>query len=418
VSSRPRLLFLSGLFPLPVRSGGQQRTMHLLRALQQRFDVTVVTHAAQPGFEAHLDALRRSVTRLHVVVPRNMQGPLPRFLYKVWFWTRRLTSAEPSDRFYNNVGNVRRVVDRELADPSYDVVFCMYWFWHARVYAAPPLKVIDTNDVQTERQAEFLARSRNVVDKILGSVFLRSYRKREAATLRRADLLVAVTSKDRETLQAMAGPAAEVIVVPTGIDTDHLCPQPLEPDMREIVFFGALRNRMNQDAVPYLVREILPRIAARLPDVRLTLVGSSPTAEMHQLAAHDPRVHITGFVEDLRPVLGRAGLVVCPLRFAYGIRGRILEVLSLGVPVVATPVAVDGMGVTAAAGVVLADDAQSFADAVVEILAHPARRAELSRQGRDFAVANASLAATFGRLADDLANRVAIPGAAASERVR
>jgi glycosyltransferase involved in cell wall biosynthesis len=412
------MLFLSGLFPLPVASGGQQRTMQLLTAFQRRFDVTLVTHAAQPGFEPHLPALEKLCTRVVPVVPANKRGPRQRLLYKWVFWARRLLLADSSDRFYNTVPNVIRVIDTELDRRRFDVIFCMYWFWHARVYESPCIKVVDTNDVQTERQSHLLLASSSIVERLLRPRLLRVYRQQETAALRRADMLVAVTEKDRTQLRDMVGEAADVRVVPTGVDTDYFAPQVVEPDNREVVFFGALRNGTNQDAVRYLVRDILPRIAARLPDVRLTLVGSAPTTEMRQLARTQPGVRVTGFVEDVRPLLARAGVVVCPLRFGYGIRGRILEVLSLGVPVVATPVAVDGMGLSSDAGVLLSSDAQGVADAVVRVLEHPDERSRLSRRGREYVLGNVSLAATFGRLAAELEEQVSShSGARAVERV-
>ncbi len=412
------MLFLSGLFPLPVASGGQHRTMQLLSAFRERFDVTLVTHAAHAGFEPHLAALEELCSRVVAVVPANRRGPLQRFAYKVLYWARRLTLAESSDHFYNTVGNVRRAIDAELRRTPFDVVFCMYWFWHDAVFAPRAFTVIDTNDVQSERQEHLLAQTTNVVERILKPRLLRAYRKREIATLRRAQLLIAVTERDRAELQSMVGESPRVVVTPTGLDTAYFAPQPVVPDLREIVFFGALGNPMNIDAVDHLVDDILPRVARQLPDVQLTIVGSSPTAAMRQRARDDARIRVTGFVEDVRPVLSRAGVVVCPLRFAYGIRGRLLEVLSLGVPVVATPVAVQGMGLPDDAGLVRAEGADALAEAIVRVLRDAGERERLAQRGRAFVERHASLEATYGRLARDLEREVASrSGASQHERV-
>ncbi len=139
---------------------------------------------------------------------------------------------------------------------------------------------------------------------------------------------------------------------------------------------------------------------------------------MLRLAQTHSHIELTGFLEDVRPALARAGVVVCPLRFGYGIRGRVLETLGLGVPVVATAVAVDGMGLSPESGVVLADDPQAFAEATVRVLEDPDERARLSQRGRAHALQEVSLAATYGRLAADLERRVASrSGATAAERV-
>jgi glycosyltransferase involved in cell wall biosynthesis len=97
---------------------------------------------------------------------------------------------------------------------------------------------------------------------------------------------------------------------------------------------------------------------------------------------------------------------VCPLRFASGIRGRLYEVMSLAVPVVATPVAVRGMGLRDGDGVVVAESPEPFAAAVARLLQDANERARLGARGRALAEERMSIAATFGRLADDLIRRV------------
>jgi hypothetical protein len=182
------------------------------------------------------------------------------------------------------------------------------------------------------------------VDRLLAPRLLRRYRDMERAALSRADVVVATTSRDAAVFRSMLPPTVETLTIPTGLDTDYFVPQPdVAPEPRNVVFYGALANPMNRDAVEFLVHEILPALRVRVPDVRLTLVGSSPQPEQLEMARRDPAITLTGWVEDVRAPLARAAVVVCPLRFGYGIRGRIFELLSMQVPVVATSVAVAGM---------------------------------------------------------------------------
>jgi glycosyltransferase involved in cell wall biosynthesis len=195
----------------------------------------------------------------------------------------------------------------------------------------------------------------------------------------------------------------ETLTIPTGLDTDYFVPQPgVEPDPLNVVFYGALANPMNRDAIEFLVHEILPRLRARIPGVRLTLVGAYPQPEHLEMARRDPGITLTGYVEDVRGPLARAGVVVCPLRFGYGIRGRIFELLAMRVPVVATSIAVEGMDLVSGDGLVLADGADAFADAVAALLGDAKLRADLARRGRELAVERMSIAATYDRLAEFL----------------
>jgi glycosyltransferase involved in cell wall biosynthesis len=220
----------------------------------------------------------------------------------------------------------------------------------------------------------------------------------EAEALRRADVVVATTSRDRDVFERMA-PGPEKIVLPTGLDTDYFVPQDTAPEARNVVFYGALSNPMNRDAVQYLVRDLLPRIRERVPGTRLTIVGAFPPPEVLDLARRDPLITVTGYVEDVRQPLARAGVVVCPLRFGYGIRGRIFELLSMSIPVVATSVAVEGMELRSGEGLLLADDPAGFAAAVSSLLLDPTLRSDLAARGRGIAVERMSIAATYDRLA-------------------
>jgi glycosyltransferase involved in cell wall biosynthesis len=305
------------------------------------------------------------------------------------------------------VPNVSRVVRRELEATRHDVIFCEFWYWDSKVYEAQGLKVIDANDVQSHRHELLLERSRNPLERLMKPYLVKKYRSREAEALNRADVVVAVTTKDRDEFERMITTDTERIVTPTGLDTDYFVPQPQKPDLRNVVFYGALGNPMNRDAVQYLVREIFPRVRRQVPGARLTLVGSSPPPEVRALPDQDPAITVTGFVEDVRGPLAEAGVVVCPLRFGYGIRGRIFELLSMAVPVVATPVAVDGMELSSGDGVILADDAASFANAVAQVLTDATLREDLARRGRDIAVGRMSMSATYDRLAEYLVRRSA-----------
>jgi len=401
------MLFLSQLFPLPIQSGTQHRTFHLLARMGRRFDVTFLTLAADPGWEAHLPVLERHARRVVAVVPANKRSPAHRAAYKALYWARRIAVADSSDRFYNTLGNVNAAIRHELATGAYDVVFCEYWFWDRRLFDTPALKVIDANDVQSMRVERLLERTGNVLDRAMTPRLVRRYRAMETAALRRADLVVATTERDRGVFEEWA-PGREVVCIPTGLDTDYFAPQPqIEPDRSNIVFYGALSNPMNRDAVQYLVHDILPEIRARVPGARLTLAGAFAGPEMHALAARDPGITLTGYLEDVRPALAAAGVVVCPLRFGYGIRGRIYELMAMQLPVVATPVAVEGMQLESGDGLLLAADPAEFAAAVARVIDDAALRSRLAARGRALAVERMSIAATYDRLAELLVQRLA-----------
>jgi GT2 family glycosyltransferase/glycosyltransferase involved in cell wall biosynthesis len=136
-------------------------------------------------------------------------------------------------------------------------------------------------------------------------------------------------------------------------------------ERRDIVFVGGYQHLPNVDAVKYFVAEIMPLIRLRLPGVRFYAVGSNPPPEIITLACED--VIVTGFVEDLAPLLDKMRVSVAPLRYGAGIKGKIGSALSAGLPVVATQLAAEGMSLTDGENILVADGAEQFTDAIARI---------------------------------------------------
>lgn len=133
------------------------------------------------------------------------------------------------------------------------------------------------------------------------------------------------------------------------------------------VFVGGFAHRPNGDAAVWYVREILPLVRKRVPDVSTIIVGSYPTPEVLALASDD--VVVTGYVSD--PVLEwfyrTAAVVIAPLRYGGGMKGKVIEAARFGAPVVTTSCGSDGF-IGAEAFLNIANDAEGFADGVVRVI--------------------------------------------------
>jgi glycosyltransferase involved in cell wall biosynthesis len=400
-TARPKLLFLAADFPLPVASGSQVRQMNLLTSLSRIFDVTLIAPSMQDADLEHVAALEQLATRVVTVRPDNKRGPLRRFLFKLLFWVRRYTLGDSKDRFYNAMPSITRAVLDELQRQPPAILLTVYWYWDERIWETPAIKVIDANDVQSHRVERLLERTHNVLDRLLKNHLVRRYRGMEASTLRKADLIVAITERDRVEFAAMTHGRVPQIVVPTGLDTDWFQSQG-EPEPNTIGFFGSMRNPMNHDAVLHLIEDLWPLLKRRNPDLKLRLIGAGAAAELLALVEKHPDIECTGYVEDVRLPICACQVIILPLRIGWGIRGRVYEVMSLGVPVIATPIAVEGMGLVDGEGILLAAGVDAVADQVDRLLEEPARRRALGAEGRRVAIAKASFAATYDRLSAHL----------------
>jgi sugar transferase (PEP-CTERM/EpsH1 system associated) len=167
----------------------------------------------------------------------------------------------------------------------------------------------------------------------------------------------------------MALPRLEQIA--NGVDHVFFAPDaarrsPYAEDRPAIVFTGAMDYWANVDAVRWFVEQAWPRLRAREPRVQLYVVGSRPAAEVEALAGDD--IVVTGRVADVRPYLQHAAAVIAPMRIARGIQNKVLEGMAMARPVVVTSLGLEGIDAVQGQSVLVADEADDFADRVFEVL--------------------------------------------------
>jgi GT2 family glycosyltransferase len=159
---------------------------------------------------------------------------------------------------------------------------------------------------------------------------------------------------------------------------------------RDLVFVGGFRHPPNVDAVRWFVQTAFPSIRARLPDVRFHCIGSHTPPEIEALAAQ-PGVIVHGHVADIDPFMDGGRIAIAPLRYGAGVKGKVNLSMAHGQPVVATSCAVEGMHLRDGEDVLVADEPQAFADAVVRIHEDEILWNTLARNGLDSVARNFSL---------------------------
>ncbi len=150
---------------------------------------------------------------------------------------------------------------------------------------------------------------------------------------------------------------------------------------RTIIFIGGFEHPPNSDAVLYFAREIFPRVRAIIPDAVFQAIGPEPPPEVRRLSS--PNIEILGYVADVRPYFDCARLSVAPLRFGAGVKGKVNQSMALGVPTVVTTIAAEGMYLVHGHNAMIADDPESFADAVVRVWTSTELWERLSTNGRE-----------------------------------
>jgi sugar transferase (PEP-CTERM/EpsH1 system associated) len=200
-----------------------------------------------------------------------------------------------------------------------------------------------------------------------------------------------------EAIFQKAIPGRPSVVLRNGVDLAHYQPAPERVEPGHLVFTGVMDYLPNVDGCVHFVREVLPLVRRRFPRAHFTIVGSRPTPAVVRLA-EVAGVTVTGFVPDTREYLARAAISVAPLRIARGIQNKVLEALAMGLPVVGTTSATQGVEGRAGEHYLVADEASAQADAITDLLAEPERAAALGARGRRFVEEHYDWEVTFAPL--------------------
>ena len=203
-------------------------------------------------------------------------------------------------------------------------------------------------------------------------------KEQELRLARAADLTLVVSPVEKAVLEKACDNQVDVRIVPTIYPLTTVDP-PGWQGRRDIVFIGGFAHVPNVDAVLYFSREIFPLIQARIPDAVFKVVGPDPTPEINELAS--PFIQIMGFVPDVKPIFDQARVSVAPIRFGAGVKGKVNQSMSFGVPTVVTSIAAEGMYLTDGDSAMIADEPESFADAVIALWTSPDLWLKVSKNG-------------------------------------
>jgi glycosyltransferase involved in cell wall biosynthesis len=358
--------------PYPLHGGGALRAASLLEYLARCYTVdTIVFHT--PGSRVELPS--GLVDRLDTIeLPWHSKTGAARALRNC----RRLIEGCPPlvDRF----GGFDERIAALLADrSSYDLAVLEH-FWcapyHARIAPRAKRTVLDLHNIESEWH-EGCGRVAGCLHSAAHRRFARAAARLERQWLPRFSLLLAASAEDAARAGVIA-PGARIAVYP---NTIPYIEQPERSPEDVIAFSGTLDYEPNRTAVRYFAESIWPILRERLPKLRWLLIGRNPDAVARYISG-DPRIESTGAVADAIPELARAKVAVVPLLSGSGTRLKIIEAWAAGTPVVSTGLGAEGLPARQGENILLADGADSFAAAVLGLLASAAERERIAAAGR------------------------------------
>lgn len=386
-----KVLFLAHRIPFPPDKGDKIRAFHLLEHLAARHDIWLGAGADDLQDLKHTPEMRKRCVEVCI-------APLGR-MRRLVNMAGALLNGTPLSvaRFrHPQLGRWIEKVLREI-QPDLVLVYSSALGQYVLGRLEPGSRmIVDFVDADAEKWNAYAQKAKWP---------LRWLYAREARTLASFDrtlldeaiagLLISETER-RLMAGFVEGQADKLQVMPNGVDTNYFHLMALPEGGSDIVLCGRMDYLPNIDAAEWFARDILPRIRESCPDARFRIVGAAPTPAVIALQQL-PGVQVVGSVLDVRPYLAGAAAVVAPLRIARGIQNKVLEGMAAGRPVIATPQALDGIAAKVGRDVLVAEDAEGFAKAVLSVLQNRAPT-DIGQRGRDFVVDHHRWAAKLSTL--------------------
>ena len=397
------ILFISHRMPFPPDRGDKIRSHHVLKRLTALAPVHVATFADDErdiGEEVELAAIARSYRLVRRVKPLVLSG------------IQAIAQNKPVSltAFFNH--ELAHYIETVLRERPISTIYVFSgqmgqyipdWFKGRIVF-----DFVDVDSAKFEAYAERDAGLR----RWLHAREARLLRAEEARQSARADISLLISPEEADLFRARLAPqqatVADVRSLRNGIESRHFDPAAVRPEQRlldcggpRIIFTGQMDYAPNIEAALRVIERLLPGIRRLLPAATFHVVGRNPPDELTRHHGRDG-VHVWGGVDDMRTWLAAAELALVPLEIARGVQNKVLEAMSMSLPVVLTAAAAAGIGATDGRHLMIADSDEALIDRATALLSHPRQGWNMGLEARRFVVENLSWQASLAPLVDML----------------
>ena len=388
-----KILWLSHLLPFPSQGGGVlQRSANLIKTVAYVHDVTLlafnqknILRMFNPDLNLSLSsALNEINTYCKQVKVVDIECD-EKYAGKFRLALSSLFSRLPYSIRWLSSDVYKKILNELLADNSYDVI----WFdtislaqYNLTTKMDCPLKILNHHNIESDMMFRRASKENNILKKLyyqIEAYKLKHYEKNEVCKF---DVNVTCSPLDSKRIEYIA-PGVVTHVISNGVDTEFFLPDStIAPDPYTLVFIGGMSWYPNRDAMLFFARQIWPLLKEKIPSIKMNVVGESPPQELLDLAKVDRNYHVHGFVDDVKKYFNQAGIYVCPISDGGGTKLKILDALAMGKPIVANPVACEGIEVIDGKNVYFAEKAEEYVNRIHELVNNPTIRLEMERQNR------------------------------------
>lgn len=371
-----RIMVLSTWFPYPLSQGSKIRAYHLIKALARQHEVALVSFAEEPLQPGWLEHMRGICARVEVVEHNPFMKNRLRSLIG---WVLPV----PSAIYAGYSADMERCVLQTAQAWKPELVLALTVITAPYALKVPQIRrVLDIDNILSRYLREVYEQQTGLVRRARAWAAWQKFHAYEGDLFHRFELCLNVSEADVERVrQGFSIPEERLEVIPNGVDLDTMEMQPFVPEPASLVFNGALTYDANRDAMQYFIEKVYPLIRQQVPDAYLRITGKLDGVATGWVPANGS-VELTGYLEDVRPVVGRSWACVVPLRLGAGTRLKVLEAMALGVPVISTSKGIEGLDAKPGVHLLTGDTPEEFAAQTLRVLCDIHLRERLADEAR------------------------------------
>ncbi len=354
-----KILYLLPYNPVPPVFGGAIRIYHILKSLAQSHTVTVAGFGGQEDIEKLSREFPELQNNIHLVaLPYGKLRVVKSFLRSLFSGYSHWHSRDQSPQLQSLINDL-------VAENDFDIIHSEFPVLAGYDFDTDAIRVLDSHNVEYDNFQRMAEGSIHPFRKLYYWLESRKFYREEIKIASNQDAILVTSRRDAVLFDADV-PQVPKYIIPNGVDLNYFQPdnEPREP--YSIVFVGMMKYLPNEDAMIFFLDEIFPRIVDKIPEVKIYIVGSNPGDAL--LSRQNKHIEVTGFVDDVRPFIDRSSVYVVPLRMGGGTRLKILEAMAMQKPVVTTSLGCEGLGLRNKETALIADNAEYFAESVIELL--------------------------------------------------
>ena len=367
------VLIITTRIPYPPYRGDKLKIFNIAKQLAKRNTVTIITFLRSRNQIKEIEELKKYNFKVIYIKISILESCINII--------RAIFSSIPFQVAWYRSEEMHKKIKELIVDENYDVAY--FHLIRSAQYIVnntdnSVLQVVDFTDAVSLYLDRFTKIEKNPVKKYLLGIEKKRVEKYEKIA-EKFNVVFICSEVDREYL-INKDVKANIKILRNGVDIDYFVQDQIKYEKNRIIFTGNMPYYANYDAAIYFAKEIFPQVLKQVPQAKFYIVGQKPPLRVRALA--NDSVIVTGYVQDIKKEYLKSAVNVAPMRFGAGTLNKIIESIVLGVPVVATPIAAEGLPDEIKKYVCVINDSNDFANQVVQFLKDTKLREQFKEQDK------------------------------------